>query len=403
MADAMLAAADELAVDPVARELGIDPVEVDELLSAGYTLPAELYTDPRVAKLEDRWIWQRTWTFAGLVQDLREPGDYLTTKVGSVPVVAVCNKEGELRAFVNVCRHRGFTPAEGSGNRKSIQCRYHGWVYDLNGCLRSVPRAAEVDDFAEFGLVPAHVDTWAGMVFVSVNPRESLAESLGELPALHKAAGYLPVFELYDDWVQDGDLIHEEFRANWKIVMENALECYHCPTAHTHSFAELFNVDPEGYTFHNFDRGMYHLANYTAEFAKSQSLDVRDKHPTVETADLRIWFAWPTLQGVLAEGSADATQTFVAHVIPLAHDRCLYQFMSYKRKGAESTDPMGPPGTSEILQQTFDEDVALCERIQEGLASGMVRVGKTVAESETNIRHFQRLTWDALAPAFGVR
>jgi len=401
MADAVLAAADELAVDPVARELGIDPVEVDELLSAGYTLPAELYTDPRVAKLEDRWIWQRSWTFAGLVQDLREPGDYLTAKVGSVPVVAVCNKEGELRAFVNVCRHRGFTPAEGSGNRKSIQCRYHGWVYDLNGCLRSVPRAAEVDDFAEFGLVPAHVDTWAGMVFVSVDPRESLAESLGELPALQKAAGASSVFELHDDWVRQEDIIHEEFRANWKIVMENALECYHCPTAHTHSFAEVFNVDPEGYTFHNFDRGMYHLANFTSEFANRYSLGERDQHPTLQTADLRLFFVWPTFQGWLGDEGADATETMIAHVVPIAHDRCLFQFMTFRRKDIEPADD--PMGDAMMLQQTFEEDVALCARIQEGLASGMVRVGKTVAESETNIRHFQRLTWDALAPAFNTR
>jgi choline monooxygenase len=399
MSDAVMTIPDASRVDPVARQLQIDPVEVDDLLSAGYTMPAELYTDPRVAELEDRWIWQRTWSFAGLLQDLREPGDYLTTRVGSVPVVVVCNEREELRAFINVCRHRGFLAAEGKGNRKSIQCRYHGWVYDLNGCLRTMPRAAEVENFEEFGLLPAQVDSWAGMVFVSIEPRESLTGALGQLPALQKAAGLVSLFELHDDWVRVEDSIHDHIHANWKIVIENALECYHCPTSHTHTFSEVYNVDAEGFTYQNFDRGVYHLANFTSAFAKRHSREEHEKQPRLEVADYLFFFLWPAI-GVLGAGNPEDTEATISRRIPVAHDHTITQFMRFRRKDApETADPFRAE-MGQMLRKTLDEDIELCQRIHAGLACGKVRFGKTVPDSEANIRHFQRLTWDALAPAF---
>src|SRR6266508_4696620 len=161
-----------------------DPDEVTELLDQGYTLPAEFYTDERIAQLEDYWMWQRLWRPIGIVHELKEVGDYLTAKVGSVPVVVVRGSDRELRAFVNICRHRMHIVARGqSGNRKTLQCIYHGWTYGLDGCLRAIPRAEEGEiEFDEFGLVPAAVDTFKGVVYVSVEPREPLTSFLGEAP-----------------------------------------------------------------------------------------------------------------------------------------------------------------------------------------------------------------------------
>src|SRR6267154_6449307 len=193
------------------------------------TLPYAWYTDPEILSREQERIFRSAWAYAGHTGRLPEPGTYFTTHAGPMPIVVTRARDGELRAFRNVCRHRGFPVVEGEGRRETLQCPYHAWTYGLDGALRTAPRAEELADFAEcdLGLRPVALDTWGPFVFVNAGPDpEPLSAALGSMPAQVAELG-LDVDHLvfYTRW-------QTELEANWKVVCENFLECYHCAVAH---------------------------------------------------------------------------------------------------------------------------------------------------------------------------
>ena len=192
-------------------------------IADGRTIPFDWYSDPAVLRLERERIFRRTWQYAGRADQVAEPGAFFTCDLGGVPVVVVRDEDGTLRAFLNVCRHRGSLVCEGEGRRASLQCPYHAWTYGLDGSLRAAPRSDLVPGFDrdELGLLPAAVDAWGPFVFVNPDPDAApLAETLGELPSLVASAG-LDVDALRFHHRAAGP----EYEANWKVCAENFLEC----------------------------------------------------------------------------------------------------------------------------------------------------------------------------------
>ena len=167
----------------------------------------------------------------------------MATQAGPIPIVVTRDREGVLRGFVNVCRHRASTIARGCGSRETLQCPYHAWTYGLDGSLRKAPRSEREAGFdrADFSLLPVSVDTWGPFLFVNPDPAAApLVETLGELPAIVARSGLdlsTLVFHSHHEWPID---------ANWKVNLENYLECYHCPTAHP-GFSKVIDVDPDAY------------------------------------------------------------------------------------------------------------------------------------------------------------
>ncbi|MBW3592715.1 MAG: Rieske (2Fe-2S) protein, partial [Actinobacteria bacterium] len=141
----------------------------------GYTLPASWYSDPDVLRREQERIFRRSWQYAGRAEELADPGDYVTCRAGDVPVVVVRDEGGELRAYVNVCRHRGHEVASGAGNRRTLQCPYHAWTYGLDGALLAAPRTAREPGLekSELSLLPTSVETWGPFLFVHPDPAAS--------------------------------------------------------------------------------------------------------------------------------------------------------------------------------------------------------------------------------------
>ena len=132
-------------------------------------------------------IFARSWQYGGRADQVAEPGSFPATDAGGIPLLVVRDREGELRAFLNVCRHRGSVLMEGGGTRETIQCHYHAWTYDLDGALRSAPRSGREPGFdkADWSLLPASVDTWGPFLFVNPSPEaQPLAEGLGDLPEI---------------------------------------------------------------------------------------------------------------------------------------------------------------------------------------------------------------------------
>ena len=208
------------------------------------TIPYSWYSDEAVLRLEQERIFASAWQYVGHLGRVAEPGSFFTAVVGQVPIVIVRGRGGELRAFLNVCRHRGSLLCEGEGRRETLQCPYHAWTYDLDGSLRSAPRSDREPgfDLTELGLRPAAVGTWGPFVFVNPDPgARPLAETLGELPAI-LADGGIDV----DTLVFDARAEADEYAANWKVCVENFLECYHCAVAHP-SLAKAIDVSADAY------------------------------------------------------------------------------------------------------------------------------------------------------------
>jgi phenylpropionate dioxygenase-like ring-hydroxylating dioxygenase large terminal subunit len=391
-----------------AREaLEMEPDAVDQVLRDGATLPAPFYTSDDIARVEDELIWRRSWQPVGVEPELKRVGDYITAHITGtffdVPVVVVRDNEMKLRAFVNVCRHRAHFVATGHGNRKTLQCTYHGWTYGLDGCLRGVPRQEEggLPPFEKLGLYPLPLDTWAGYIFVAIDPVESLEEALGEFPRVVEENGCVLPFA-----PENVDPNHEYVRepqrtftgnsgSNWKAQNENNIECYHCPTTHTHSFSEMYQVGPGRYFHEQFDRGVYHTGYLQDSIASRAGVTERHR--------VEYFFSWVWPNMYIGLGGALPRRTAGFSLLrPDGVHGSSMEGVQYRLPGADDVefDPELEAELDEYRRKTFEEDREAAARVQTGLKSGMYTWGYTLPESERNMRHFYRMVWDTLAPAF---
>ncbi len=340
------------------------------------TLPYSWYSDPEILRREQERVLRPAWQYAGHLGQLGEGAGYFATRAGLTPVVVTRDREGELRAFVNVCRHRGSIVATGAGARETLQCPYHAWTYGLDGRLRAAPRSDEEPDFPqdELGLVPVAVDTWGPFVFVNAAPEEPepLADALGSLPAQVAELG-----------LDVGSLVHHsrweaELAANWKIVCENFLECYHCQVAHP-AFSEVVDVSP----------GAYLLS--TEGRLSTQRGQLRTATPEDELPRAQFHFLWPNLGINIFGGHPNIS---IGPIVPVTPDRT-YRFLDYFfGPGVE------PDWIAELLafdDQVGKEDRELVEGVQRGIGSGALERGVLMGRSEQLIGHFEALTAAALA------
>jgi phenylpropionate dioxygenase-like ring-hydroxylating dioxygenase large terminal subunit len=343
------------------------------------TLPYAWYTDPEILRREEERIFRPAWQYAGHLGELPEPGTFFTTRAGRTPLVVTHARDGELRAFVNVCRHRGFPVAGGRGRRETLQCPYHAWTYGLDGTLRAAPRSEEEPDFPreELSLVPASVDTWGPFVFVNALPDpEPLADALGSLPAQVAELGLdVDALVFHSRW-------EAELETNWKVACENFLECYHCQVAHP-AFAELVDVSPDAYALSTDGR------------LSSQRGPVRERGRRGTWVDgelprSQFHFLWPNLGVNIFPGRPNLS---IGPIVPLAPERT-HRFLDYFF-GAD----VDQEWIDELLafdDQVGREDRALVEGVQRGIASGALEHGWLLGRSEQLIAHFQQLTAAAL-------
>ena len=367
--------------------LDLDPAEIRRGLNAGNTLPAELYYDPAVYELEQQVVFRRMWHYAGIEQQLAKVGDYVTTEVAGIPLVVVRDEEERLRAHVNICRHRLHPVAEGSGNRKTLQCPYHGWTYGLSGCLRSAPRSEEgALDFDQLALLPAHVDAWRGIVFVSLEPDEPLEAYIGGLPDV--------MDDTHFDWsvLADPSLYlysryEQPLACNWKVAWENALECYHCPIVHRDTFSQHYQVDVDGYVNGTYDRGLYGFTSFRT--GAGEGLGLGDEQPAIS-------FYW-LFPGSSISGGPKSGGVTLTRFLPRGPEACVRLFDNYRIAGVDDT-PFQE--LTDAFARTLQEDIGIVARVQEAARSGGVRFGTTMPVSETNVRAFNELVWNRLEPAF---
>jgi len=200
------------------------------------TLPGRYYYDPAIYELEQERIFSQTWVCVGRAATISTVGSYQTASIGRESILIIRNRDDKLNAFLNVCRHRGSRLCTGStGQLKgSIQCRYHAWTYGLDGRLIGAPNVLHDEHFERtaFGLVPVALEVWEGLIWLNLADEPAPMETQLHTPIIERFGSYAP-FARYDvGKLKVGKTITYEVQANWKLLLENFMECYHCGPMH---------------------------------------------------------------------------------------------------------------------------------------------------------------------------
>jgi len=369
----------------ITPEVGDLPFTMDAKKS--YTLPARFYTDPDIYEAEKSAIFFKTWHYAGHASQVAEPGQYLTTRIHNQNVFVARARDGGLRAFFNVCPHRGHELLQGTGRKNVITCPYHAWAFDFDGRLVNARNSENVAGFdkSDFPLRPVRVEVFCGLVLVNLDPDATpFAEEMDGLEA--EIRQYLPrVDELA---FAQRDTYHVD--ANWKVLVDNFLECYHCAPAHK-DFVDL--VDMNSY------RTITHKKYSSQCAAAPRSTD--SKAFSFEVGDVDFgyagFFVWPNFTIWIYPGEPNLS---VLQMNPDGPEGCL-EYQDWFTLGGEVTDQL-----HEAIQYQIDvlqpEDIGLCESVQKGLGSMGYNQGRFIVDegltelSEHAVHHFQRMVGDAL-------
>ncbi len=201
----------------------------ETLIKDAHTLEQDYYINPDILQKEYENIFLKNWICAGRSSDLKEKGQYKVINIGPESVIVLRGDDGELIAYYNVCRHRGTRICENESGQfsKSIQCKYHGWTYNLNGQLFGAPNMDAVDTFNkdDYSLHPVTIAEWDGFIFIN----------LSDSPKKF-ATAFAPLMNRFSHWDIADLAVHETkqyiVNGNWKLVIQNYCECYHCPILH---------------------------------------------------------------------------------------------------------------------------------------------------------------------------
>jgi choline monooxygenase len=342
-------------------------------LDEASSIPGSWYTDPRVADLERRAVWGRTWQLVARAEQVASPGQYVTAEIAGEPIVVVRGKDGVLRAFFNVCRHHAAAVCtKPEGRAEALRCPYHGWTYSLDGRLKSTSEMEGARCFVleENSLVPVpHVATWEGLVLVNLDPAApSLEAHLGGLVARVAPLGLADLkFAGRREWI---------LNCNWKVFVDNYLDGgYHVPFLHRGLNSILSYKE---YTIENFERVCLQSSPIDSSGGEAMTAAVRKGQA------LYFWL-YPNLMLNWYEGYLDTNL-----VLPLGVDRMKVIFDFWFADVSESARERNAQSMA-VSERIQDEDHAICESVQRGLSSRAYVRGRLSPRREAGERLFHQL------------
>ncbi len=355
--------------------------------ATSFTIPASWYYDPDIYDREKYDIFYRQWHYACHASQVAESGAYFTTQIIDQNIFVVRGDDGEIRGFHNVCQHRGHELVNGTGRSRLIVCPYHAWSYKTDGTLAKARNTDTSPGFkaCEFSLKPVRVEVFLGMVFINCDPdAKPFAEMMTGLK--EEILSYVPEADslVYSDRRQ------YDVDSNWKIMIDNFLECYHCHTAHR-DFVDLVNMDAYEAKTHQWWSSQCSRGTVNAQSSAYQvNADVDFSYAG--------WFIWPntTLWAMPGEPNLSVLQ-----MNPAGTEKTL-EYLDVFTMSAELSPEMRDACTylDDVLQP---EDIGLCESVQRGLKSIGYNQGRFVVDenhsglSEHGVHHFQQLVRDALS------
>ncbi|MCT1802926.1 aromatic ring-hydroxylating dioxygenase subunit alpha [Kocuria carniphila] len=351
------------------------------------TLPGRTYTDQNFFRAEQEQIFERMWFCAVRSADLDKPGAYRTVQVGRESIIITRNRKHGIRAFYNVCRHRGATLCtEDSGEAKrSFQCPYHAWTYDFDGKLIAAPNLTKMPDIGreEYGLVTIPVREYLGYVWVCLadEPPSFEEHVMGDI---EERLGDSDAIQGYDVAnLALGRRITYDVQANWKLIIENFMECYHCATIHP----ELTEVLPE------FADGLaaQYFVGHGAEFGEEvkgftvDGSEGLDKIPGVDDDHDRRYYAITVKPTVFVNLVPD--HVIIHRMFPLAVDHTIVECdWLYLPSVVESGKDVS--ASVELFHRVNQQDFDACERCQPAMGSKIYAKGGVLVPSEHHIGVF---------------
>jgi Rieske 2Fe-2S family protein len=360
------------------------------------TLPGSAYTDPGTFALEQQRIFERMWFCAVRAADLGAPGSFRTVQVGRESVLVTRARDGSVRAFLNICRHRGarLCTEESGQVKRAFQCAYHAWTYGLDGTLVAAPNLTRMPDIdrTAYGLLPVAVREWLGYVWVCLADDPPSFESDVIAAATERLGDPEAIGRYQAEQLAVGRRIRYDVRANWKLIVENFMECYHCATIHP----ELTDVLPEfagGYAAQSY-------VGHGAEFAEEvQGFTVDGSPGTVRIPGVsaeqdRRYFAITVRPQVFINLVPD--HVIVHRMYPLAVDRtvveCDWLFLpEVVEAGTDLSRSV------ELFHRVNTQDFDACERCQPAMGSRGYAHGGVLVPSEHHIGEFHGWVTDRLA------
>ncbi|HEU4627401.1 MAG TPA: aromatic ring-hydroxylating dioxygenase subunit alpha [Steroidobacteraceae bacterium] len=332
------------------------------------TLPGAVYTSEEVFRLEQSGIFARQWLCVGRESDIPSAGDYFLRDIGGNSVIFIRGRDGGVRAFYNVCRHRGSKLLDAPcGNGLSrVVCPYHAWSYNIDGTLQNAPQMGADFRKEEFPLVSVRVEPFHGFLFANLDAEaEPLAVHFRELPDLSR-------FRMAD--LVCGKRIEYDVAANWKLICENYSECYHCAGAHPqlHRISEaLPRSARKSETGDCFNGGPMMLREGVATMSMSGKSDL-PTIPGLTHEDCRLVHYYVVYPNLLLSPHPDYVLTHTAWPVSPDRTHIVCEWLVTEEAVEKHAD------TSDIVEfwdVTNRQDWALCERTQAGVASRGYRPG----------------------------
>lgn len=357
-------------------------------------LPKRTYHDPAVFAWEREHIVRRDWNMVAREEDVPDPGTYLLVELDEDPLIVVRGRDSVLRAFHNVCRHRGTAVAEEPcGKVVRFQCPYHAWIYDLDGSLVRAKHTEDLDDFSfeAYGLAEVRLETWQGFVFLNLDPAAApLGDQLGDL---------VEHWDRFDfATLRRAKRIEYEVRANWKFIAENYSECYHCPGVHPQlnkltPYDLGGDFDPDG----AWQGGWMELADGAETMSLGDGHGSRGGHPPmggITPRDERCvyyYLVWPT-----TFLSIHPDYLLVHRLVPQGPDRTLvvcdwlYEAVTMATPGFDPSDEVA------FWDLTNAQDWHVCELQQRGTRSSSWVAGR-YSNAEASVHAFDQMVADRYA------
>ena len=331
-------------------------------LDQAHTLPARFYIGDSILDMEYEAVFSRSWQLLAHRDQLAEPGDHVVGTIGKVPVLIVRGQDGVLHAFPNVCRHRAGPLALCNGKgATALQCKYHGWTYTLDGQLRSAPEMQDAKNFdvSDIRLPALKVYEWQGLVFVSLSdevpPFDAVYAGIVErIAPIDLSAMRFQRRETYD------------IACNWKVYVDNFLEGYHLPHVHP-GLSKMLD-------YRAYDTELF--AWYSL-----QSSPLRDGGEFYGEGEAFYYQIYPNIMLNILPGRMQTNR-----ILPLGPERCRVEFDFYYAQDEKAQSRIA--GDAEFSDEVQLEDVAICEAVQRGLASGSYESGRLCPKRESGVWHF---------------
>ena len=374
-------------MDVTALRRRADDEPFDRDPEQSFTIPARYYLDQDILEQEKESIFYRNWFYAGHQSQLTEPGCYLTVQVCDQNILVVRDRQGDLRAYYNVCQHRGHELLFGSGKVRTITCPYHAWSYGYDGELKAARNTEKLVDFdkCRFSLKPVQVEVFCGLLFVNLD--------LGAAPLKQQAASLEKEIREFCPRVDEVTFAQRDdydVASNWKVLVDNFLECYHCAPAHK-DFVSLVDMDSYSIEVHEI------YSSHVSDAAKTTASNAYHFEKGEVDFGYAGWFLWPNLTIWIYPGDPNIS---VLQMIPHGAGRTIeYQdwYLPNPQPTQQQRDAM--VYQRDVLQP---EDVGLCESVYRGLQSKGYNQGRFVVDpdrselSEHGVHHFQQLYVDAM-------